>query len=154
MKLTDTLHEYIAPGHTIVSRCRLRIYVQTGRKVVVLTEIAENRGMSITNASDHLATEICLHYDLNPDNTIWIEHYTPDSYAGRGKDESFDLVRFGWDTSKRIATAHDPDWRRLTIEEVETMTSATWASGNLTDDTNRIAESFGLEWVQDEWEEI
>jgi hypothetical protein len=150
--MIDTIHEYVIPPHTRISRCRLRIYTQDGRHAVVLTEIAENQGMSITNAAEDLATEIRLVYGLNPSTTAWIEHYTPDSYRERsGRAETFDLVTFTWDNA---GAARYPKWRRLTIEEVETTTGATWAHGNPTDDTNQIAESLGLEWVQDDWEEM
>jgi hypothetical protein len=35
------------------------------------------------------------------------------------------------------------------IEEVEQPTGATWATGNLTDDTNCVAEELDFEWSQD-----
>ena len=52
---------------------------ETARKVmVVVTELPENKGKSVTNAYDVIATEVF--YDrlshISPEDIRWIEHYT------------------------------------------------------------------------------
>ena len=55
----DTIHHYQNPAlQTDDGFCRLRIYGANVGTVIVLSELAENLGVSVTNASAALATEI------------------------------------------------------------------------------------------------
>jgi hypothetical protein len=151
MKQTDIIYSYQPPAAGIEAKCQVRIYQTDAGATVLLTELADNPGMSITNASEEIASSLAARFALNPIITTWIEHYPSTAWRDeRRRDETFDEITYTWQGQ----TASAPQWRRLTIEEVERMTGATWAAGNLTDDTNRLAEDLGFEWVQDDWEEL
>ena len=64
--------------------------------MILCTELATNPGQSITNAAEQLATAACRRFAIPFNKLIWIEHYNEESYKGRGREESFDLVEFGY----------------------------------------------------------
>jgi hypothetical protein len=99
-----------------LAHCRIRLYKHDGRQVVVASEVADNPGMSVTNAAEDLATQVVAYYKLDIERLIWIEHYPADRRLDA--PTTFDLVRFTW----AEGTASDPEWRRLTFEEVERLT--------------------------------
>jgi len=74
---------------------------------VVLTELPDNTGTSVTNCVEEIATQV-YHTFLKGtpiEHIRWIEHYPP-----RGKwEETFDEVTFDWDGE----TFSHPRWRRL-----------------------------------------
>ena len=111
----DTIHHYQNPAlQTDDGFCRLRIYGANVGTVIVLSELAENLGVSVTNAAAALATEIARIYPLDPDTTFWIEHYGAFSYTASGGDETFDLVTFTW----RNRTASNAEWQRLNSDQL------------------------------------
>jgi len=90
------------------SCCDIEVHRRSdGKYVFIATEVPENRGTSITNYAEHLATAMRKQYGLKPEDVIWIEHYTE---AKDRRMESFDLVRF--------AVVGDcfrtPVWNRIT----------------------------------------
>jgi hypothetical protein len=111
--MIDTQFDYKPSPHHRMAHCRVRIYEHDGKQVVVATEQPNNSGMSVTNAAEQIASQVVVQYGLDVNNLIWIEHYF---YPDEG--HSFDLVRFTWDGF----TARQPQWRRLTLEEVERFT--------------------------------
>ena len=69
----------------------------TARKImVVVTELPENKGKSVTNAYDVIATEVF--YDrlshIPPEDIRWIEHYTKEELGL--KEATFDEVFLEW----------------------------------------------------------
>lgn len=65
---------------------RQRVYGNLLIPVVVLTEVPENHGMSVTNCVEHLAADVLAR--MPGADPVWIEHYPP-----RGSlPESFDRV--------------------------------------------------------------
>ncbi len=79
--LLFTWHSKIAK---IDCQCRLRIYKITFDKVVVIvSELPENPGRSITEEALTLIQLVCHKFALNPSQTMWLEHY-PQGYL---KDE-------------------------------------------------------------------
>ncbi len=73
-----------------MSTCHLRVYrLANNVAFAIATELAENRGPSITNSAEALATAVVREYDLDPDKTHFIEHYTHEP-------ETYDLVSFTW----------------------------------------------------------
>src|SRR5687767_2077264 len=119
--------DYILTYNHDRARCRVRIYSERdGPRTAILTELPENTGMSITNASEEIATMLAARWQLDPKTTAWVEHYPPEAWREEERrDETFDEIHYTWDSNK---TADTPRWRRLTIEEVERMTGATWAT--------------------------
>ena len=111
----DTIHHYQNPAlQTDDGFCRLRIYGANVGTVIVLSELAENLGVSVTNAAAALATEIARIYPLDPDTTFWIEHYGAFSYKDGDCDETFDLITFTW----RNRTASNAEWQRLNSDQL------------------------------------
>jgi hypothetical protein len=107
MKTIDTVYQYKPYWHFDQSRCRLRIYERQGSTVAVLTELADNDGMSVTNAIEWLLPQVAKQYEL-PSDTIWIEHYEPQ----QGLPESYDLVSLA---------SGAPTWRRLSGDELQAL---------------------------------
>ena len=112
----DTIHHYQHPTtHVDGAHCRLRIYDNDAGAVVILSELADNTGISVTNAAEELATEIARLHRLTPDTTTWIEHYDRNSYRhADDMQETFDDITFTW----RNGAAHAPQWTRLTATEL------------------------------------
>ena len=88
-------------------RCRVRIYErENGTHVVVLTELDNNFGESVTSACDRIATNLAATRGQNPDTTRWIQHEP----AHDDLPQIFDELQFTWDGNH---TASDPQWQRL-----------------------------------------
>ena len=82
---------------------------------IMLTEIPDNPGMSVTNAVGVIAETIVNEWGLEPWGVIWIEHY-----PGTGNTEpTFDLVGLKWRLSERNGwVAAHPKWKRVSWEFV------------------------------------
>ena len=93
--------------------CGLKIFRDNmGRKIVVMTELKDNPGMSITNCVEHLATQIKQDFLSKTISTeiVWIEHYPKSNSIG----ESWDVVIMEWLGDKfGIAS-----WKRLDNKEM------------------------------------
>lgn len=109
MKTLETVHQYKPAWSGIEAHCRLRVYSHEGRTVAIVTEPANNHGISVTNAAEWLLPALAAQYALPP-GTVWLEHYERDGE----QPETFDLVTLG-DGAR-------PEWQRLSLEEVETLT--------------------------------
>lgn len=119
-KCVDRLFSYQPSVVHHATQCRVRIYERVdGGFTVLATELADNRGMSITNAAEALASQLLALFQLDPATTRWIEHYTADSYREGAHKPSFDEVTFTWPANRQ---AHSPQWQQLTLEEVEILT--------------------------------
>lgn len=105
--ITDTLH-FIAPNK-VKSACNIYILAisEKGSPKRYLIGIEDiNEGMSVTNASEIIATEIMKKYlpaDLNPENCTFLEWY---SYYNT-KYDTIDQVEYNWDG--KIASS--PRWK-------------------------------------------
>lgn len=56
--------------------CRVEaIGLKSGRVLVICEQTPDNPGMSITNAIEFVAFEICRSYEIDPDRLILLEHY-------------------------------------------------------------------------------
>ena len=103
------------------SQCDLNIRQTDIGTVVMVTELQENPGTSITNAAEMLFRQICEHYSLDPDSIIWIEHYS-EGWMGE-QDETFDLVWFKKkDEDSKVFL---PRWKRITIDEARSLQDGT-----------------------------
>lgn len=99
MKSIDRTFTYRPPYAGSEARCRVRIYTagRDRQSTVVISELADNPGMSVTNASETIATSLRGHYDLDPKTTTWIEHLPPAAWREQGrKDEQFDQITYTW----------------------------------------------------------
>ncbi len=112
------LHYYYRAGPLqAVARCRLRIWERHGEPaVVVATELADNAGMSVTNAAAELATDVWDLLGFPERGLTWIEHY-PERGRERHQQENFAQVSFTW--AGQALTA--PQWRFMTRSAVEAL---------------------------------
>jgi hypothetical protein len=114
-------------------RCRVRIFVSDGSEldvpaVVVVTEVEDNPGQSVTNALERIVGEILHAHSLDPSETVVIEHY---ENGGRGAPEdpaTFDLVAFPNATPKPILHTGrwvlqmgEPEWKALDRKTAEAL---------------------------------
>lgn len=101
-------------------RCVVRIWDSVEAVVVMLTELPDNPGMSVTNACEDIATQIVQDFGINPHRTRFIEHYPEEKTVVYGKEhvrkETFDEIFFTWDVRNQ---ADEPHWKPLAKEEVE-----------------------------------
>ena len=96
MRLTqDYVHAFRGPSG-VRSACRVRLYLpdQEGEAlgdapVVIVSELPDNPGTSVTNAIEQLAAEVMDAHDLES-VPVFVEHYPPAATGGR--EETFDLV--------------------------------------------------------------
>jgi len=83
-----------------------------GKVAVILTELEDNSGTSVTNFYEYLATEVYWKY-LAPrpvESIIWIEHYPENPRIER--EAVWDRVFLRWD-GRRFS---NPQWRPLDRE--------------------------------------
>ena len=84
--------------------------LRDGRVTVIATELRDNPGMSITNAAEYVATELCQYLGVDPVHLVWIEHYGYPAPAGFPK-RTYDLVTFARITPGESRFFHEPTWR-------------------------------------------
>ena len=98
----DTPIRWYSETAQIHCECRLRIYkVAFDQAVVIVSELPDNPGRSITDEASTLIHLVCDDLELNPAKTMWLEHYP----AGYLKDEeTYDEVMLvqGYTYSTRI----------------------------------------------------
>jgi hypothetical protein len=122
----DQIYRYRSMPALRQGYCRLRIYAHRGGRTVVLTEIANNPGQSITAGSDLIATALAARYQLDPATTTWIEHWPADNNNKRS-NESYTSVKYTW--KEGIATS--PRWRSLSLEQAEALVGSTLALSSI-----------------------
>jgi len=97
---------------------------------VVVSALAENPGMSPCNAFEELAPQIAAAFDLDGRRLRYVEHWGPQSYADRRREEEFSVVRFSFDPDggNRHAPGagrfYNPRWTHATRADVEAMIGA------------------------------
>lgn len=130
MRLTeDYIHAFRGPAGAR-SACRVRLYMPSGEDeafgdapVVIVSEIANNPGISVTNAIEQMAAEVMN--ALTPTSVpVLVEHYPPE--ATGGSEETFDLVVFAheeiWEVMRggiRRTGLGPPTWKPLDRRAVE-----------------------------------
>jgi hypothetical protein len=95
--------------------CGLKIFPQAnGIFILVLTELDENTGASITNCYDNISTQVHQQFlsDIPVDKIIWLEHYDDNSYYDKKNNkETFDQVNLTYD--KKLKCFSSPEWKHL-----------------------------------------
>lgn len=110
----DTTHHYRPRWSGYAAHCRVRLWRNDhGQHIVMFTELPDNKGMSITNYSENLASRIRQMFGLDVDTTYWIEHHPSSPARQRHADftKQFDQITYTWDLL--TYTADDPEWKRL-----------------------------------------
>lgn len=114
MKLKDEIITW--PGlHGINDAiCRVQIFEnikKPGDAFVILTELPDNPGTSVTNGIEIIARQIARDFDIDP-AAVWVEHYLAGDHRGDAP-ETFDLVVFD-----RPAFYNSPRWAPISWDIV------------------------------------
>ena len=136
MRLADQFLAFRAPNGA-ASCCRVRVFLPeddggAASYVVVATDDADAAGMSITNAAETLAAQVCLRWNIPPERLTWVEHYDyrhrPGGRSASGKrTESFDRVLFLGGARPVPAAGQvapplgEPDWQPTDKASVEAL---------------------------------
>ena len=114
-------------------RCRVRIFVSDGSEldvpaVVVVTEVEDNPGQSVTNAIEWIVGEILHAHCLDPSETVVIEHYEEGARRTPEDPATFDLVTFPNAGPKAVPRAGrwglemgEPEWKALDRKSAEAL---------------------------------
>jgi hypothetical protein len=100
----------------------LEILTMEKKAIVILSELEENEGMSVTNLVEHLATDVYNKFlkEYLPEQITWIEHYPENAYRSIKNKISFSLVTLEW-YGDRKAFYH-PRWKHIkSINEVRVL---------------------------------
>ena len=132
MHLTeDYIHAFRGPSG-VRSACRVRLYMPSEEgealgdaPVVIVSELANNPGTSVTNAIEQIAAEVMV--TLTPTRVpVFVEHYPPEATGGR--EETFDLVFFAHDEVREVLRGGiwrkelgSPTWKSLDRRAVEVL---------------------------------
>lgn len=114
------------------STCLVTIYRDLNNNdatLVIFTELASNRGKSITNSSEALATLIVRDYELDPNKTTFVEHYGAISYhfsTAPHCNEHYSTVCYSWNGGK----ARGPVWSALSAKALESLVNGFVAEVN------------------------
>ena len=113
-------------------QCDLEIY----GNLVVCSERNDNKGTSVSNWAEHLATEVCQRYGIDPDALIWVERYPDRGHFNERTGEwqlpeDFSLAVFKrkekteWQAGNLITSIFSaPKWRPLDKETVQGLIEA------------------------------
>ncbi|MDJ0723764.1 MAG: hypothetical protein QNJ38_01470 [Prochloraceae cyanobacterium] len=94
------------------SKCRLRIYRNKRQVTVIVSEVPDNEGRSITNGVESIITHGCKKYDIDFDRVIWLEHYPEEITSSNEKiDECFSRVH--------LQSNKNPYWENYSKEQAE-----------------------------------
>lgn len=105
------------PGFKCDGVCQLTIVKKADRALVVVTELTANTGKSVTNAVEHLIPAIIKEKNLNPEKTIFIEHYSADLYGSLRPEDSFDRI---------ISYKVNPKWEHISHENFQKLITELW----------------------------
>jgi hypothetical protein len=112
----DYIYRFPHESYQVSGRCRVRIYKRkNGSHIVLLSDVSNNTGESITTACARIATDLVARWRLNPKTTRWIQHTPPEADL----PTEFAHLTFTWGADK---TADQPQWKPFTTEQVEALT--------------------------------
>jgi hypothetical protein len=129
--IEDYVHAFRGPSG-VRSACRVRLYMpgEEGAAlgdapVMIVSELANNPGTSVTNAIKQIAAEVMDSH--TPKRVpIIVEHYPPD--ATGGGEEAFDLVVFAYYQVREVLRGGiwrkeigSPTWKPLGRRAVEVL---------------------------------
>jgi hypothetical protein len=118
------------------SACRVRLYLPGAAEpgetvgdatVVIVSELPDNPGTSVTNAIEQIAAEVMdAHRFAMGRAPVFVEHYPPRATGGR--DETFDLVVFAHHEAREVVRGGiwhkeigSPTWAHLSRRQVEVL---------------------------------
>jgi hypothetical protein len=115
-KTYSSVFEY--PGYQRTpSHCQIDIWSSEEQAIVMMSEIADNHGTSVTNRSEVIASLVCFQHNLSGYDITWIEHYPREEPHNSLLAETFSIVTYDW---KRGEARH-PQWEYITREQFEAL---------------------------------
>ena len=137
--IEDYIHAFRGPTG-IRSACRVRLYLpdvsEPGETledapVVIVSELPDNPGTSVTNAIEKIAAEVMdAHRFAMGRAPVFVEHYPPIVTGGR--DETFEQVVFAHHEVREVMRGGiwhkeigSPTWAHLSRREVEVLVGST-----------------------------
>ena len=99
--------------NNILTTCLVKMWSDDGETFICFINLGN--GVSVTNASEQLATEITNEYNLDPRECRFFETYQEYNY------DNFDEIEYVWEQSKTENTknkwnATRPKWKPASIE--------------------------------------
>lgn len=94
--------------------CGLEVLMKPEGPTVILTELGDNPGPSVTNAYEEVATVLVTDVWMgalgDPEKIRWVERYDRHSYAhiSKPEPERFTLVRLDWDGRRYTGARFSP----------------------------------------------
>lgn len=115
----------VHPDTPRTSWCQVRIYTRAAAAfthVVIMTEVDEDHGVSVTNAVERIAGELRDAHNLPLESTVWIEHY-PDRRGPQDENdetlaENFSLVTFAEGGGAWDRIFGTPKWEHISVDKV------------------------------------
>jgi len=96
------------------SICGVQICPVGNWTVIIVTELDENKGLSITNGIDILIPKVLKMFELEKGEVVWIEHFKADPrYPGIFAEVDM------WSYVKLNSKFQHPSWQALTEDQVE-----------------------------------
>lgn len=123
-KIYDGIFEWEGWGGALKlgsGKCHLRIFnlkSETAehptpiKPVIVIVSDIVGGTMSVRSCAGHIATQLSLSFNIDPQRMLYVEHYPPVVYGGDKHlkiPERYDAVEFTWRDEKAI----QPRWRPL-----------------------------------------
>lgn len=122
--LADTLFTW--QGYGPAAQCRLRLYARLPDEdythVVVLQELAENRGPSTLDDARHLAALVGRAYGIDPAQAYWVFHWGGFSFEGGQADRRKEVFLRATFRPTSGGALGAPNWRLITRADVEDYT--------------------------------
>jgi len=127
--LADSLFEW--RGYNRTSTAHVQVYAapedeERRPHVVVLREVAANRGPSTVDDVRYLADLIGRQFGLDPAEATWVVHWGAFSYAGAKDDARALLLRVTFRRTKS-GRLSSPYWRVITPTDVHALTDRQWS---------------------------
>ncbi len=122
--LADTLFAW--KGYAQTSHCRLRLYVAAEAverpRIVVLEELADNRGPSTLDDARYLAERVGRALNFDPADALWVFHWGAFSFPDARPDAGKELFLRATFRRSRQGQLGTPTWRVVRREDVEEYT--------------------------------
>ena len=123
-KIYDDIFEWEGWGGRLKlgsGRCHLRIFNLKNeseqkptpiKPVIVVVSDVPGGAMSVRSCAGHIATQLTIFFNIDPQRMLYVEYYPPTIYGGKNDHhipERYDAVEFVWREEKAI----QPRWRPL-----------------------------------------
>ena len=102
-----------------IPTCHLRLVKKDNRHIVIATQVSYpiNKGVTVTWGWEDLAAQIVEEFHLDPEKTLFIEHWSEIQESGKIlQRERLDIVGFTWKRQFFLwgrKYASDPKWERI-----------------------------------------